>query len=73
MPTSKKRLNVTLSPEMEGVIKKLAKRDKVPQARKITELLLIALEVEEDSAWDELAEKRDTSNAQFVSHKKAWI
>ncbi len=73
MPTLKKRLNITLSPEMEGAIKQLAKRDKVPQARKITELLLTALEIEEDSVWDELAEKRDVSNARFVSHKKAWI
>ncbi len=73
MPTLKKRLNITLSPEMEGAIKQLAKRDKVPQARKITELLLAALEIEEDSVWDELAGKRDASNARFVSHKKAWI
>lgn len=72
MPTTKTRLNITLSPEMEVVIEKLAKRDRVSRSGKATELLRAALEIEEDHVWDELAKKRDVERAKFISHKKAW-
>jgi len=72
MPTTKKRLNITLSPEMEAAIKRLAERDQLPQASKAVELLLTALEIEEDRIWDALARKRDTRRARFLPHKEAW-
>jgi len=72
MLTTKKRLNISLSPDMETVIKRLAERDKVPQASKAAELLLIALEIEEDVAWDKLAQNRDKRGVKFLSHKTAW-
>ena len=72
MLTTKKRLNITLSPDMETVIKWLAERDKVPQASKAAELLIVALEIEEGLAWDKLARERDKRGAKFLSHKTAW-
>lgn len=72
MPTTKTRLNITLSPEMETVIKKLAQRDKISRAGKVIELLMAALEIEEDRIWDSVACKRDARGAKFFSHKKAW-
>jgi len=73
MPTTKTRLNITLSPEIEVVIKQLAERDRVSRAGKVMELLRVALEIEEDRTWDELAKERDRRGAKFVSHKKAWV
>jgi len=72
MPTNKPRLNITLSPEMEVAIRRLAERDRVPRSRKAAVLLLEAIELEEDRAFDELAQKRDKKSAKFTSHKKAW-
>lgn len=72
MPTAKKRLNISLSPDIEATIKRLSVRDKMPQATKITQLLQVALENEEDQLWDALAERRDEHNAKFIPHKKAW-
>lgn len=72
MPTAKTRLNIILSPEMETAVERLAERDKVSRASKAAQLLLTALEIEEDRVWDELVKKRDVSNAKFVPHKKAW-
>lgn len=72
MPTAKPRLNITLSLEMEAVIKQLALRDRISRAGKVAELLHIALEIEEDRVWDKLARKRDTKGSKFLSHKKAW-
>lgn len=57
---------------MEEALSKLAKRDHVPQATKATRLLEIALELEEDKVWNELAEERDTKSAKYVTHAKAW-
>lgn len=72
MTTTKTRLNISLSPEIESAVKRLAKRDKMPQATKATQLLKIALEIEEDQIWDALASERDKKGAKFISHKKAW-
>jgi hypothetical protein len=72
MPTTKKRLNITLSPVVEAAIKRLAERDQLPQASKVVELLLIAIEIEEDRVWDMLARQRDARGDKFLSHKNAW-
>jgi hypothetical protein len=72
MPTTKKRVNISLSPSIESAVKQLAKRDKLPQATKVAQLLQIALEIEEDGVWDALAGQRDIKGAKFIPHKKAW-
>jgi len=72
MPTLKKRLNISLSNELNTALTKLADRDQVPQATKAADLLIIALEIEEDQIWDTIASKRDKSKARFSSHSQAW-
>ena len=58
--------------DLEKMLASVAKRDRVPQATKATELLRIALEIEEDQAWAQLVQTRDKKGARFISHKKAW-
>jgi len=72
MPTTKKRINISISPDMERALETLALRDSVPEATKAADLLRLALEIEEDAVWDTIALRRDTSKTRFVSHKKAW-
>ena len=72
MPTTKKRINITLSPELEQILTYLAERDHVPEATKASDLLMKAIEIEEDDIFNELAEKRDTKNAKFISHNEVW-
>ena len=69
---SKKRINISVSKPLEKVVSFLAKRDEMPVASKAAELLSLAIEIEEDTVWDELASERDVKNSKFVSHKKAW-
>lgn len=57
---------------MRDILAKIARRDRIPQATKAARLLEIALEIEEDGVWDAMAEKRDTSNSRYISHKNAW-
>ena len=72
MTTVKRRINVSIESDIEEMLKRVAKRDQVPQATKAAELLRIALEIEEDQVWASLAELRDKKSARFISHQKAW-
>ena len=72
MPTIKKRINISVSKAVERALEQLAKRDQVPQATKAAHLLQLALELEEDQIWSKIAEERDTKDAHFVPHAKAW-
>jgi len=58
MPTTKKRLNITLSDELAELIKLLSERDNVPLATKAAELLKKAVEEEEDEVLAMMAEER---------------
>ncbi|MBU2259878.1 hypothetical protein KKC44_04715 [Patescibacteria group bacterium] len=72
MPTSKKRINISLPEDVENMIKILSSRDDVPQATKALHLIQLAIEIDEDELWNAMAEKRDTKKASFLSHKEAW-
>jgi len=72
MSITKKRVNISISKELDDILMKLSKRDQMPQATKAAELIRLAVEMEEDFALDTVASKRDTKNAKFVSHKKVW-
>ena len=69
---NKKRINISVSREVDTAVASLAKRDRVPRATKVAHLLSLALEIEEDQVLDALATRRDTPRAKFVSHALAW-
>lgn len=72
MPTSKKRIYVTLPKDTEEALYSVAERDDVPPASKAAELIKLALEIYEDEALSGVASERDTPDATFVSHEEAW-
>ena len=72
MPTTKQRLNLSLSHELETALIQLASRDQMPVATKARELITLALQTEEDGVWEKLAQQRDTPKARYISHEKAW-
>jgi hypothetical protein len=72
MATTKRRLNITLSPELETLVSLVAKRDRVPAATKINELLLTSLALEEDRAFSLLAEARLKEKGRKLSHEEVW-
>ncbi len=75
MATTKKRLNVTLSPTMEKMVTKLAKRDQVPAATKARQLMEHSLGLLEDEVLTDLAEERLNKvgkNKKTLSHKDVW-
>jgi predicted DNA-binding protein len=69
---TKSRLNITLSKNTGNIIKKLAKRDNMPQATKVSLLLDRILELEEDVLWSEFATQRLDEKSKHISHTEAW-
>ena len=69
MTIAKKRINVTVSSEMNVWLTKLAKRDRVSKPAKIQHLLRLALEIEEDTVLDAIASKRDGAKTKWVTIK----
>ena len=72
MATIKKRLNITLSKEVDSVLDRIAERDQTPKATTAAALLRVALETEEDQMWDAIADRRNVKDSRFVNHSKAW-
>ena len=72
MATTKKRINISISKDIDETLERLAKRDQMPQATKAEHLLGIALELEEDEVLNAVVSKRDRNRAAFVSHTAAW-
>ena len=72
MPTSKKRLNMSLPEDIRVALVALATRDDVTPTTKALHLITMALEIEEDDVWNAIAESRDTADTEFVSHEQAW-
>ena len=73
MPTIKRRINITADQDVEKSLLAAAKRDRIPVAAKASELLRLALELEEDLALGVLAEERlSNKKIKWVSHKEVW-
>lgn len=72
MATTKKRINLSVSRDIQTALARLAARDEVPQATKALHLLRLALQWEEDAVLDAIASRRDVQGARFVSHGAAW-
>lgn len=72
MATTKKRINISISREVDNILAKLARRDQIPQATKAERLISLALEFEEDYILNAVAEKRDSKKVKFVSHSEIW-
>ena len=70
MATLKKRINISISKELDVTLGRLALRDQVSRAIKVEHLLLLALELEEDQLLDIVATSRDEKGALFVSRSK---
>ena len=72
MATVKKRINISLSKDVQRMLVEVAKRDQIPAATKAERLLEIGLELDEDQVWDRMAARRDIESASFVSHRQAF-
>ena len=68
----KKRVNITTDAAIESALIAAAKRDGVPVTTKATELLRLALELEEDLSLVSIAEHRAKNKPKYIAHDAAW-
>jgi predicted DNA-binding protein len=72
MPTTKRRINLTLPETVEHSLVLLSRKAKVPIATKALDLLEEALEIHEDQYFGELALKRMKKKGRLLSHEEVW-
>ncbi len=72
MATTKKRINITASPDIESALLRSAKQARVSVSSRAVALIRIALELEEDIALASIAEARMKQKAKFISHESFW-
>jgi len=72
MATTNPRLNITIPKEIADILNKKAVRNKTPLSKVALELLLSAIERDEDVYFSKIAEGREKSNKKWISHNKAW-
>lgn len=71
--STKKRIYVSVSDEVEKALNAISARDNMPVASTASELLQMAIEIEEDAVWDKIATDRKATNARLYSHDDAWL
>lgn len=69
---TKKRIGITADRDVEAALYSAAKRDGLPVTTKATELLRLALELEEDLALACLAGNRLNTKTKYVAHEAVW-
>ena len=72
MIKTKKRINISVSEDINQELIKLAERDEMPVATKALELIREALEFKEDIALSLLAQERDKKGVKYLTHEKFW-
>ena len=73
MPTSKPRINITLSNEVANILKKTAKQSKKSISKVALELIEYAIEEKEDMYFSKIANDREKSNPRWVEDSdKIW-
>lgn len=74
MPASNPRVNVVLEPPLYRAVERLARRDRVSLSTKMRDLVREALEVAEDVALTDLADRRARSfrRRTALSHDEVW-
>lgn len=72
MPTTKQRIAISVDKDMGEALRLIAKRDKVPVASAASDLLRVALEIDEDMMLAAIMEDRDTPDAKYLSHDEFW-
>lgn len=68
----RKRVTLTLEPELGRAVADLARRRREPIARTLADLARDALDRQEDAQLSALAEKREVATKRTVPHDRAW-
>ena len=69
---SKKRIYISVSPDMEEILKLMSEENNVPVATTASILLKQGMEIEEDIYWNQIAEERKKEKGKLYTHEEVW-
>ena len=72
MPTTKKRINITVDDDTYTELEQLSSREKRPLSRIGLDLIEQALELREDRHFSEVADRRLEADEERFSHDDVW-
>jgi predicted DNA-binding protein len=73
MALTKTRINISVSKQTRDTLRALAKRDQMPVASKVADLVEVALELEEDRMLSAIADARLKSHkGRWLTHEEVW-
>jgi predicted DNA-binding protein len=73
MPTTKPRINITVSNELASMLSKTAKRNKKSVSKVALELIEWAIEEREDRYFSKIADSIEQSNPKWIKdNDKIW-
>jgi len=72
MPTTKKRINLTVEDDLFESLNKIAKKEKTSVASISHLLLEKALELQEDFYFSKVGEERLAKKSKKLSHEEIW-
>jgi hypothetical protein len=72
MPTENPRVNITFDKDNLAVLASFAKNREMSLSAAAKDLILKALELEEDEYYSKLAEIREKNTKKWLSHDNAW-
>ena len=72
MSTIKPRINVTMPPDIAATLAKKAGMNKMSVSRMALNLIMDAMERDEDIYFSEIAELRERSTKIWIAHSDAW-
>ena len=72
MPTTKRRINITVDEDVYEALERLSKQRAAPLASVGLDLIEQALEYQEDLHFSRIADERLDRQERRIPHKKAW-
>jgi hypothetical protein len=72
MPTKNPRINITFQTETSILLESIAKKEKRPLAHVARDLILNALELQEDQSLSKIAAARDIEGSAKLKHDSVW-
>jgi hypothetical protein len=66
------RIHITMPIEIAGILNVKAKKNKTSLSKAALDLITDSIERDEDIYFSKIAEERESTNKQWISHKDAW-
>ena len=72
MPTKKRRFNLSIPSGLDEILQRLAARDEQSVSTKALELLMRAIEWDEDEKLLAIVQTREQKKSKYIAHETAW-